>query len=231
MSLTTDTKELSDKFQALVSKSFKDNAELFKRFTTLYTDGAKEFSSGLKGEPRQEIGASLTKLAELNIAYWSAAANHSLAFGRDVASAYEKAFGLKDTTPAESKIEITVSARLGARASAAFQLENKVSDTLNVSLSAGDIRSPGGEVVKAVPVTFNPATLSLAPKAQAVVQVSLDVPDDWRVGAVYTLPVKLAGFPSKEIFIRLHIGPPSAGAVKPKSAKGRAKKSPRSKSA
>ena len=46
MSLATETKELSDKYQALVSKSFKDNAELFKRFTALYTDGAKEFSSG-----------------------------------------------------------------------------------------------------------------------------------------------------------------------------------------
>ncbi len=231
MSLATETKELSDKYQALLSKSFKDNAELFKRFTALYTDGAKEFSSGLKGEPRLEMGASLTKLAELNIAYWTAATQHSLAFGRDVATAYEKAFGLKDPTPAESKVEISVSARLGGPASAAFQLENKVSETLHVSPSAGDIRSPGGEVVKAVPVIFNPATLSLAPKAQAVVQVSLDIPNNWQVGGVYTLPVKLAGFPSREILIRLHIGPAAAGAGKAKAATAKAKKSRRSKSA
>ena len=74
-----------------------------------------------------------------------------------------------------------------------------------------------------MPVTLNPATLSLAPKAQAVVQVSLDIPGDWHVGGVYTLPVKLAGFPAKEIVIRLHVAQAAAGAVKPVSTPRKAK--------
>ena len=230
MSLTDDTKDLSEKFQTLVNKSFKDNAELLKRFTTLYTDGTKQFSSGLKGEKRLEVGDSLARLAELSLSYWSAATSHTLAFGREVASIYEKALGLKGTAASESAVEITVNTRAGEQATAAFQLENKFPETLNVSVAAGDIRTPGGESLKSVPVKVEPATLSLAPKAHAVVQVSFNVPDTWSAG-VYTLPIKLAGFPSKEIVIRLHIAQAPAGIVKPVSAPRKAKKAALSKKA
>ena len=228
MNQATDSGKLTDEFKGLYTRTVQGNMNLFKRLSALATDTAKEFSAGPQRKPLPSVGQALTRLAELNLSWFSAAADHSLAFANDLAGAYEKALGFPAAPASEPAIEVNVNARPGARARATFHVENKFSNSLDVSFQASDIRSPQGEVMKKTgPVTFNPPHLTLAPKTQAVVEAVVDVPDNFHVGSVYTLCVKLAGLPMKEVWIRLHVVAPASGAGTSRKVARKSKKSRR----
>jgi hypothetical protein len=230
MSQATDTGKLTENVTTLFSKAVQGNLQLFNRFSGLATDALKHFSAGASGGKLPSPGETLTRLVDLNLAYWSALADHSLGFANDVAAATERALGVHSrntpSAPRSSPVPIILTAYAGKQAVAAFQIENTFSNPLDVSFRAGDLVSPQGVHLKIKPVTFTPARLTLASKSQAVVQAAIDVPVECQPGITYTVAVEPVGFPMKEISIRLNVMAPAnepeskaAGRPKAKHAK------------
>ena len=97
MSQASDTGKLTEDFQQLFNKTVQGNMNLSKRLSTMFMNMATGFYSGRGLKSLPSVGEGLTRLAELNLSYWSAAIDHSLAFANSVASAYEKTVDLKTT--------------------------------------------------------------------------------------------------------------------------------------
>jgi hypothetical protein len=94
MSQTTDAGKVTEDFKNLFTKNIQGNMNLFKRLSAITTEAAKECYSGSQRK-LPSLGESAMRLAELNLFYWSTAAEHTLAFANGFASAYEKALNLK----------------------------------------------------------------------------------------------------------------------------------------
>jgi len=97
----TDVGKLSDEFKHLFNKTIQGNINLFKRLSMLGMEAVKEFYAGPQRK-LPSIGDGITRLAELNLFYWSAAVDHSLAFANGLAGAYERALDL-NLTASETK--------------------------------------------------------------------------------------------------------------------------------
>jgi hypothetical protein len=97
MSQASDAGKLTEEFKQLFNKTVQGNMNLSKRVSTMFTDVATGFYSGRGLRALPSVGEGLTRLAELNLSYWSAAVDHSLAFANSVAGAYEKTLDLKTT--------------------------------------------------------------------------------------------------------------------------------------
>ncbi len=94
-----DTKTVTDQAKGLLSKSIQGQIQLFNRMSTLTTDATKALLAGDKTQPRPTVGEGFRRLVELNLACWSAAADHGLALANDMAAACEKALGLQAAPP------------------------------------------------------------------------------------------------------------------------------------
>jgi hypothetical protein len=97
MSQASDAGKLNEEFKQLFNKTVQGNMNLSKRLSTMFTNMATEFYAGRGLKALPSVGEGLTRLAELNLSYWSAAVDHSLAFANSVAGTYEKTFDLKAT--------------------------------------------------------------------------------------------------------------------------------------
>jgi len=95
MSQASDAGKLTEDFKQLFNKTVQGNMNLSKRFSTMFASLATGFYAGRGLKSLPSVGEGLTRLAELNLSYWSAVVDHSLAFANSVASAYEKALDLK----------------------------------------------------------------------------------------------------------------------------------------
>jgi len=97
MSQASDAGKLTEDFKQLFNKTVQGNMNLSKRLSTMFTNMATGFYAGRGLKSLPSVGEGLTRLAELNLFYWSAAIDHSLAFANSVAGAYEKTLDLKTT--------------------------------------------------------------------------------------------------------------------------------------
>ena len=94
-----DTTSVTDQAKGLFSRTIQGEIKLFNRVSTLTTDATKALFARDKTKPLPSVGEGLTRLVALNLACWSAAADHSLALANDVAAACEQTFGLQAATP------------------------------------------------------------------------------------------------------------------------------------
>ena len=224
MNQATNTGKLTDSFKNVLSKTVQGNRQLFNRISTLAADAAKELSADAQSRKLPSATETFNRLAELNLAYWSALADNSLAFANEMAGATERALGLKPCASAKTElrvdqIEISLTAHPGEPAVAGFQVENSFSNSLEVSFQASDLISADGVPLKTAPVTFKPPRLTIAPNTQAVIQATIDVPPECKPGQTYTLGVKPVGFPTKEFSIRLNVvAPPAKSRAKPSAS-------------
>jgi hypothetical protein len=224
-----------DDFKKLFTKNIQDNLLFLNRVSAVAREAAKGLSatsSRSQPPPADEVAK---RLVQLNLSYLSALNKHGFALLNELVSATETALGINSSptaapAAAPSRVEINISARQGDRATASFLVENSYDRALGVSFQASEIVSVRGEVVKSGVVNFNPPHLTLEAKSQAVVQAGIDISNEFKSGENYVLRVRVVGFETKEIWIRINIlsstqepTPATAEVDKPKR-KGRKKK-------
>lgn len=231
MTEATDAGKLADEFKNVFTRAVQGNIDLANRISRLTADASREFSARAQQKSFPSPLESLTRLAELNLAYWSALAEHSLGFANDMAGAVERLLGRQGAGVScagdKRPMAIEVTAHPGQTTVVGFHIENTFSEPLEVSFEAGELQSPHGATLKAKSVVFTPKQVTLAPKAQSVVQVAIEVPEECRPGESYLLPVKPVGFAMQEFSIRLNITVPPAKQESPtgaSAAKGKSKK-------
>jgi hypothetical protein len=90
-----DAKKVTEEVKGLFSRSIQGQIKLFNRVSTMTTDAARQVFAGTADKPKLTVGEGLSRLVDLNLACWSAAADHYLALANDCAGAWENALGLQ----------------------------------------------------------------------------------------------------------------------------------------
>jgi hypothetical protein len=215
MNQETEAGRLADDVKNVFTKAVQGNIDLANRISRLASDATREFSASVQRKSLPSPLESLTRIAEFNLTYWSALAEHSLAFANDLAGAAERALGIQCRVEEKAPMAIEVSGHPGQTAVAGFHVENTFSDPLDVTFEAGELQSAHGGTLKPKSVVFTPKKVTLAPRTQSVVQVSIEIPGECKPGESYLLPVKPVGFAMKQFSIKLNI---TAPAPKPEKA-------------
>ena len=94
-----ETEKVTDEVKGLFNKSVHGQIQLFNRLSLFASGATKKLFAGDNRKPLPSVGEGLKRVVELNLACWSAAADHGFALVNDVADAYEKALGLTVHTP------------------------------------------------------------------------------------------------------------------------------------
>lgn len=210
-------KAFFEELKSLIAANLAGNLQLVSRLNDLVKDATKAFAARRAGE-RTDASELLSRWLELNLASYSAVSTHSLALLNGIASAAEQALGAKaqpvpEPEPApEQRVEMRLEGRQGERVTAPFLVENQYDRRLEVSFEASDLVPASGPAISGSQITFEPSTLTVAPKGQAVVQAAVMLTPDFVVRQTYATTIRMLGFQAKEIRLAVTVLPPAEGA-------------------
>jgi hypothetical protein len=216
----TSAEEFVRRLKDLVAANIAGNAELVARFNKFLQDAAKAAGSARAGQT-PDAATLLSRWLDLNLASYAVVSTQSLALLNGLLSAAESALLPKapSTTGAppapDRRVELRLEGRPGDRIASAFLIENHFDRPLDVSFECGDLVPAEGAPLPASLVTFEPATLAIAPRGQAVVQAAVTITEDFVVGQTYTTTIRLLGFQAKEVGLSVTVRPPAEEAEPP----------------
>ena len=203
-------RELAAQLKALVAANTSANAQLLNRFAAL-------LRSAVDARPAtrtnlQDPQALVSRWLDFNVASYSVISTHSVALMNGLLAAAEKALSPPAAPagpPAAQPLELRVEGRPGERVTAGFVVENQFDRPLAVSVECDELMPRAGSSVPASLVTFEPATMTIAPHGQGVVQVAITVTKAFEVGQTYSSTIRLLGFQDKEVSLSLTVLPPA----------------------
>ncbi len=209
--------EFVEELKELVAANVAGNAQLVTRFNDFIRDAAKAVGAGRAGEPAN-AAALLSRWLDFNLASYSVVSTHGLALLNGLLSAAENALlpkapsapGARPTP--EPRVELRLEGRPGDRVTSAFLVENHFDRPLDVTFEAGDLIPATGPSLPASLTAFEPATLAIAPRGQAVVQVVVTITRDFVVGQTYVTTIRLLGLHAKEVGLSVTVRPPANAA-------------------
>jgi hypothetical protein len=218
-----DSSELLNALTAIMSQNIEGNRKLLGRVTSLVNKVASEVKSGTRDQAVRLDSNVLGKWLQLNVSTVALVGTHGLAFLNDLTTAVEKSLGVVSDTQVQSRgetpislgkrAELRINARLGETAVAPFLVENNFEKSLDVTFQVNGVASLQGQVIQGNVVTFDPPTMSLEPKAQAVVQASLSLTEEFRVQDTYLFRISLAGYQTNEVWVYCTILPAATKTV------------------
>src|SRR6266403_1359593 len=209
----TSTRAALEELRALLGKNIQGNVRLFNRIATLAQQASKELSADPGSRNLPKGNELLSRWLELNLSYCSLLSEHGLALFDDLVTAAENTLGLKTTAAAEpakaphARLEINQSGRVGETLVAPFVIENQHPSSLEASFRASDLVSLKGDTVSADCIKFEPQTLTLQPKEQAIVKSIVTITSDFEVGETYATTINVIGFQAREILFLITILP------------------------
>jgi len=213
--------EFVEQLKELVATNIAGNAQLLTRLTSFVQEAVKSAGSGSR-EPL--TGATLlSRWLDFNLASYSVVSTHSLAIMSGLLTAAEAALlpkgqSVSPRPGAAPRVELRLEGRPGDRVTSAFMVENHFDHPLEVSLASGDLVPASGAALPASLVTFEPATLSIGPRAQAVVQIVVTITREFAVGQTYLTVIRLVGLHAKEVGLAITVHPPASPDGAPASA-------------
>jgi hypothetical protein len=213
--------EFVEQLKELVATNIAGNAQLLSRLTTFVQEAVKSAGSGSR-EPLNGA-ALLSRWLDFNLASYSLVSSHSLAIMSGLLTAAEAALLPKGASGAPRpggapRVELRLEGRPGDRVTSAFMVENHFDHPLEVSLASRELVPASGATLPASLVAFEPATLSIGPRAQAVVQIVVTITRDFAVGQTYLTVVRLVGLHAKEVGLAIAVLPPARPESAPASA-------------
>jgi hypothetical protein len=209
--------EFVEQLKELVAANVAGNAQLVARFNDLIRDAAKAVGAARGGEPAN-AAALLSRWLDFNLASYSVVSTHGLALLNGLLSAAEDALLPKVPSAAEARptpeprVELRLEGRPGERVTSAFLVENHFDRPLDVTFEAGDLIPASGTSLAASLIAFEPTTLAIAPRGQAVVQVAVTITGDFVVGQTYITTIRLLGLHAKEVGLSVTVRPPANAA-------------------
>jgi hypothetical protein len=204
------------------------STQLVKHFGDFVREASRAVGAGRAGG-RIDPESLLSRWLDFHLATASVASTQSLALFHGLISAAENTLLPKASSPAGGKgaptprVELRLSGRHGERATTGFVIENHFDLPLAVTFESADLVAKSGASLPASLLSFEPATLSLEPRGQGVVQVAVAISTDFQVGETYTTTIRLLGLEAKEVGLSVTIMP-SADAAGPSSRLPIAKK-------
>ncbi|MBI3015728.1 MAG: hypothetical protein HYY65_11885 [Candidatus Tectomicrobia bacterium] len=197
-----------EELKALISANLAGNVQLMARIN--------ELVKAATARQKEPIDAStlFARWMEFNLASYSVISTQGMALLNGIVSAAEQALGTKarpapEPGPsAEQKVEMRLEGRQGERVTAPFLVENRYDRALDVAFQASDLVPGSGRALPASHISFEPATLMVAPKGQAVVNAAVTLTKDFVVGQTYSTTIRVLGFQAKEVALAITVRPP-----------------------
>ncbi|HEY7037750.1 MAG TPA: hypothetical protein VID28_02810 [Methylomirabilota bacterium] len=206
--------EFVEQMKELVAANIAGNAQLLTRLTAFLQEAAKSAGSGAR-EPLNGA-ALLSRWFDFNLASFSVVSSHSLAMMAGLLTAAEAALlprgssGVAARPGSPTRIELRLDGRPGDRLTSAFMVENHFDHPLEVSLESSNLVPASGPALPASLLSFEPATLSIGPRAQAVVQVVVTLTRHFAVGQTYLTVIRLVGLHAREVGLSIAVHPPAS---------------------
>ena len=206
--------EFVEQMKELVAANIAGNAQLLTRLNAIIQEAVKSAGSGAR-EPLNGA-ALLSRWLDFNLASYSVVSSHSLAIMSGLLTAAEAALlsrgssGVPARAGSPTRIDLRLEGRPGERLTSAFMVENHFDHPLEVNLESSDLVPATGAALPASLLIFEPATLSIGPRAQAVVQVVVTITRDFSVGQTYLTVIRLVGLHAKEVGLSIMVRPPAA---------------------
>lgn len=205
--------EFVEQMKELVAANIAGNTQLLTRLTNFIQEAVKSAGSS----PREPLNAAalLSRWLDFNLASYSVVSSHSLAIMSGLLAAAENALIPKAPSSPRThpgslpRVELRLEGRPGDRVTSAFLVENHFNHSLEVTLESSDLVPAMGASLPASLVTFEPATLSIGPRAQAVVQTAVTITRDFAVGQTYITVIRLVGLQAKEVGLSITVRPPA----------------------
>jgi hypothetical protein len=194
--------------RTLVARNIAGNVELASRLNALI----KQMGDVSASQPSLDPSELLRRWLDFNLASYAVTSAHSLAAMNEVIAAAERAIAgsasLGPHPARERQIEVRLEVRSGARASCPFMVENQYDSQVDVSFEAGPLVPVGtAPTLSASLVSFDPVSLTVPPRGQAVGTAQIDVGPDFVVGETYRTTIRVIGFEGREIGLALGILP------------------------
>jgi hypothetical protein len=206
--------EFVEQMKELVAANVAGNAQLLTRLTAFLQEAAKSAGPGSR-EPINGA-ALLSRWLDFNLASYSVVSSHRLAIMSGLLTAAEAALlprgssGAAARAGVATRIDLRLEGRPGDRLTSAFMVENHFDHPLEVSLESSDLVPGTGAALPASLLAFEPATLAIGPRAQAVVQVVVTLTRDFSVGQTYHTVIRLVGLHAKEVGLSITVRPPAS---------------------
>lgn len=204
-----------EELKRLAANHVARNVELAARVSAL----AKEVTSSAASAPAATPAEVLSRWLDFNVASYEALSTHSLALLDGLVAAAERTllpssdFERGEPVPAGApgaadRVELRLSGRRGDRVVAPFMVENRYDRPLEVGFHAGELAADGGAPLPGTLVEFEPATVSLAPRSEAVVQAAVTITDAFAVGETYRTTIRLMGYQARDVALTISVLPP-----------------------
>jgi hypothetical protein len=215
----TTPDEFVERLKELVAANVAGSTQLVTRLSDLVREASQAVTTESAGErPNAEL--LLSRWLDFNLASYSVVSAQSLALLNGLISAAERTLIPKAPSPATPKgttptprVELRLSGRYGERATTSFVIENNFDRPVAVTFEATELVPTAGASLPASLVSFQPTTIVLEPRGQAVVQAAVTITTDFQVGETYTTTIRLLGFEKKELGLSVTILPPPDDAV------------------
>lgn len=197
--------------KSLLTKNVSENVKLISRIGNLVADSVKTTKTSGTDTGKTTL---INRWLDFNLASCDILSTHTLAMYKNVVATAEKIMaGNKTSAPAyktsEAKpVKIQLKGHQGEKIRSRFLLENHNDYQYDISFEAGELASLNGYVITASRIKFEPATISLKPKEEAVITIAVDLKDDFVAGETYFSTVKVHGFSTKKIIVSIAVLPP-----------------------
>jgi hypothetical protein len=226
-----DMNDLARTVSALGTRYVEEYTRNLQRCATLLNDMAARGTGELDPLELQKRHAQfviaespriMERLAEAGVSYYAALANTGVeamnsyveqVLGMDSAASRRSAGGAQ-AAPAG----LLFHGERGHNATNAFLVTNNRDEAIDVTFDIGELESADGGVRFKPKATFTPSRCKLPPRAQQVVQCSLQLSRDFAAGQAHSGHIQVVGCPEMAMRISVEVEEPAAGAEKKTAA-------------
>lgn len=205
-----------EELKRLAATHVARNVELAARISALVKEVAGSAGSAPAVTPAELLG----KWLDFNLASYAALSTHSLALLDGLVDAAEKtllpstAAATATASPAAApaaaqaeRVELRLSGRRGERVVAPFLVENQYDRPLDVGFQATELVPGSGPALPAALLAFEPPTVTLAPRSDAVVHAAATITEEFAIGETYRTTIRLLGYQAREVGVTIAVLP------------------------
>jgi hypothetical protein len=210
--------EVIEQLREVFATNAAGNAQLAARFNEFVRDISKEIGRGERADPSELFSRWL----DFNLASYAVLNRQGLALLDGLLTAARStlippAISVPIATQAP-RAELRLSGPSGQQVRTGFVIENYFDRPLDIAFACSDLSPGAGPSLPRSLVAFEPATLMIPPRGQAVGQVAVNLTDDFVVGETYIGTIQLQGFEGKELGISVVVLPAADAADPPNPA-------------
>jgi hypothetical protein len=223
-----------DELKSVLSANAAGNIELASRLNALVKEVALALQAS-KEHPPPDSSELLSRVLDFELAAYAAITKHSLAILNGLITSAEQtllddaepatvdgrpvpkpgdAQGSSPTAPRAG--EVSGSMQLAGRRNEAltcpFLVENQYDRGLEVSFEADPLVPKNGSPLPGRLISFEPATLILPPRGQAVAQAHIKLTKDFTVGETYSTALHVLGFRCPPVHLAITVLAPKKAA-------------------